>query len=197
MRSRRLACLLLGIWLSGSFVIAWVVIRSRNSADRLFDEDPAVMVLLKTIGPTAGRALLRHQVSEQNRELVESWEYVQIFLGLFFFFFLLLGTREGKFALALSLLMLLLVLAQRLLFTPELIYLGRPLDFAIQDSASADRARFTLVQSVYIAVELAKWTAGVVLAAMLILRMSRRPSSGYARQEINMVDEPDHRHVDR
>jgi hypothetical protein len=170
--------------------------QSFNSADRLFDEDPAVMVMLKTIGPTAGRAVLRHQVSEQNRGLSETWEYTQVFLGLFFFAFLLLGTREGKFSLGLALLMLLLVLAQRFLLTPELIYLGRPLDFAVKGGPAADRARFVLVQSVYIAAELAKWAAGILLAVMLIFRKSRRPALGYTRQEINMVDEANHGHVD-
>jgi hypothetical protein len=185
------------MWLAGGFVIAWITTQDFNSADRLFDEDPAVMVMLKTIGPTAGRAVLRHQVAEQNRELVETWEYVQMFVALFFFFFLLLGTREGIFPLALALLLLLLVLGQRLWLTPEMNYLGRPLDFAAKGGPAGDRARFYLVQSVYIGAELLKWAAGLVLAVMLIFRKSKRAASGYTRQEINLVDEPDHGHVDR
>jgi hypothetical protein len=185
------------MWLAGGLVIAWVTTQSVHSADRLFDEDPAVMVMLKTIGPTAGRALLRHQVSEQNRELSETWEFAQVLLGLFFFFFLLLGTREGKFVLGLSLMMLLMVLAQRFLLTPELIYLGRPLDFAVKGGPAADRARFLLVQSVYIGAELTKGATGILLAALLIFRKSRRPTLGYTRQELNMVDEADHGHINR
>lgn len=197
MRSRRFACLLLGMWLAGGFLMAWVTSQDFKSADRLFDEDPAVMVMLKTIGPTAGRAVLRHQVAEWNRELYETWEYAQVFIGLFFFFFLLLGTREGRFPLALALLLLLFVLAQRFWMGPELNYLGRPLDFAVKGGPAGDRARFQLVQGVYIGAELLKWAMGLVLAAMLIFRKSRRAPSGYARQEINMVDEPNHGHVDR
>jgi hypothetical protein len=197
MRSRRLACLLLGMWLAGGFLTAWVRSQSISSAERLFDEDPAVMVMLKTIGPTAGRALLRHQVAEQNRQLLENWEYAQIFIGIFFFAFLLLGTREGKVPLALALLMLLLVLAQRFALTPELIYRGRPLDFAAKGGPVGDRARYTLVESSYLGVELVKWAAGLVLAVMFIFRRQRRAGLGYTRQEINLIDKADNGHVNR
>ena len=177
--------------------MAWVTSQSISSAERLFDEDPAVMVMLKTIGPTAGRALLRHQVAEENRHLAENWEYAQVFIGIFFFAFLLLGTREGKLPLGLALLMLLLVLAQCLVLTPELIFRGRPLDFAVKGGPAADRARFTLVQSAYFGVDWVKWAAGAALAAMLVFRRQRRASLGYVRQEVNMVNKADNGHVDR
>lgn len=185
------------MWLAGGFLMTWVTWQSISSAERLFDEDPAVMVMLKTIGPTAGRALLRHQVAEQNRKLLENWEYAEIFIAIFFFAFLLLGTREGKLALGLALLMLLLVLVQRLVLTPELIFRGRPLDFAARGGPAIDRARFTLVESISLGAELVKWAAGLALAAMLVFRRQRRTSSRYIRQEINVVDKADNGHVDR
>jgi len=196
MHSRRFACLLLGMWLGGGFLVAWMTTQSVRSAERLFDEDASVIVLLKTIGPTAGRAVLRHQVAEQNRDLVETWEYTQVLMGVFFFAFLLLGTPEGKFSLALALLMLLLVIAQRFLLTPELISLGRPLDFAVKGGPASDQARFVLVQSIYIVLELLKWAAGILLAVMLVFQKSRRRGSGYPRQEINMIDKANHGHID-
>jgi hypothetical protein len=196
MHSRRFACFLLGMWLAGGFLLAWVTTQSVRSAERLFEEDAAVIVMLKTIGPTAGRALLRHQVLEQNREFIENWEYAQVFLSIFFFAFLLLGTREGKFSLALSALMVLLVLAQRFFLTPEMLYLGRPLDFALQGGSASDQARLSLVESVYIGVELVKWAAGLLLAVLLVFHKTRHTSLGHARQELNLVDKADHGHID-
>jgi hypothetical protein len=184
------------MWLAGGVVIAWVSSQSFQSAERLFDEDAAVMVMLKTIGPTAGRALLLHQVAEQNRELVENWEYAEVFIAIFFFAFLLLGTREGKFPLGIALFMLLLALSQRFLLTPETNYLGRPLDFAAHGGSPGDRARLALVQNVSLGVEWVKWAAGILLAGMLCFRRQRRTISGYARQEIDMINKADHGHVD-
>jgi hypothetical protein len=185
------------MWLAAGFLMAWIERQTAYSAQRHFDEDAAVMVMLKTIGPTAGRALLTHQVSEQNRELSERWEYAQLLLGFFFFAFLLLWTREGKASLALTLFMLALVVAQRFLLTPEAVTLGRSLDFAVKGGPAGDRARLGLVQNVYLAVEIIKWATGVVLAVLLIFRKHRRAPSRYTRQEINVVDEPYHGHVDR
>jgi len=185
------------MWLAGGFLVAWIESQSVGSARRLFEEDAAVIIMLKTIGPTAGRALLLHQVSEQNRELAVRWEYAQLLLGLFFFAFLLLGTREGKGPLALALFMLLLVIGQRFLLTPEAVTLGRSLDFAVKSGAAGDRTRLTLVQSVYLAVEIVKWAAGILLAVLLIFHKHRRSMSGYTRQEINKVNESNHGHVDR
>ena len=175
----------------------WVTTQDFNYADRMFDEDPAVMVMLKTIGPTAGRAVLRHQVAELNRELYETWEFAQLAIGTFFFLFLLMATREGKFAIGLALLLVLLVAAQRFWLTPELNYRGRPLDFAVKGGPAGDRARFLMVRGIYIGMELFKWAVGLVLAAMLVFRKSRRARSGYTRQELNMVDEANHGHIDR
>lgn len=175
----------------------WVTAQSASSVERHFEEDASVIVLLKTIGPTAGRALLRHQAMEENRDLVEMWEYAQIFWGVFFFAFLLLGTREGKFPLALALLMLLLVILQRFLLTPELNALGRPLDFAAKGGAAKDQGRYVLVQSISIGLELLKWAAGILLAGMLIFQKPRRRRSGYARQEVDFVDKANHGHIDR
>jgi hypothetical protein len=185
------------MWLAGGFLVTWIESQSVDSGRRLFDEDAAVIIMLKTIGPNAGRALMMHQVREQNREISVEWEYAQLLLGLFFFAFLLLGTREGKGPLALALFMLLLVVAQRFLLTPEAITLGRSLDFAVKDGAAGDRARLGLVQSVYLAVEIVKWAAGLLLAYLLIFQKHRRSMSRYARQEIDMVNEANHRHIDR
>jgi hypothetical protein len=185
------------MWLAGGFLVTWIESQSAYSAQHHFDEDAAVMVMLKTIGPTAGRALLMHQVWEQNRELSERWEYAQLVLGFFFFAFLLLGTRERKASLALALFMLLLVVAQRFLLTPEAATLGRSLDFAVKGGPAGDRARLGLVQNVYLAVEIINWATGGVLAVLLIFRRHRRANSRYTRQEINLVNEANHGHVDR
>src|SRR5215831_6530704 len=97
MHSRRLACLILGLWLAGGMFMAWVATENFRSVDRLMDSpNPMASLEFRTLGPQASRLLLRYAASEQNRYFFETWETVQILLGVLFFFFLLFGTHEDK-----------------------------------------------------------------------------------------------------
>src|SRR5690242_11769627 len=106
MRSRRLACFLLAVWITGGVFMAWVATENFRSVDRLIgNANPLATMEFRTLGVDASRNLLRYQVSEQNRFYFETWEIAQLLLGLFFFFFLLFCTREGKYSLLVALLM--------------------------------------------------------------------------------------------
>ena len=147
--------------------------------------------------PAKGGRWLRHQVAEQNRDLFETWEFVQLFLGIFFFLFLLLGTAEGKVPLGLAVFMLLLVFPQRFWLTPAMDSLGRSHGFRSRGGSPGDQARFLMLHGSYLGMELLKWAAGIVAGAMLISRRSRRSGSRHARQQLNLVNKADHGHIDR
>jgi hypothetical protein len=194
MNSRRFACFLLGIWMGGTLLIAWVAAESLSSVDRLIARPhPVATLQFKALGRADARLLLRYQVSEQNRRNLETWEAAQIVLGSLFFFFVLFATRENKFALSLILSMIAGVVVQRLLLTPAVISLGRLIDFVPPDAPSGDRTQFWVMHSWYWGVELVKWVLGLALAARLISH--RRGRSADARQKIDLVDKANHRHV--
>jgi len=195
MNTRRLACFLLGIWMGGGLLMVWVAAESFSSVDRLLARPhPVATAQFKALGRADARLLLRYQVSEQNRWYFENWEVMQIVLGALFFFFMLFATREKKFALSLVLLMIGAVLVQRFLLTPGMISLGRMIDFVPPEAPSGERTQFWVLHSWYWGVELGKSALGLALAARLISHRSAR--SGNARQEFNMVDKANHRHVD-
>jgi hypothetical protein len=186
------------MWLAGGFVMAWVATENFRSSERLLSgADPAAMIRLRELGGSEARALVRHQVAEQNRDLFETWEFTQLFLGIFFFIYLLLGTLERRFSLGLAALMLLLVLPQRCWLTPAMDSLGRTMDFAPNGGSPGDRARFLALHGSYIGIELLKWAAGLLLGYVLIIRKSKRSGSGNARQKFNLIDKADHGHIDR
>ena len=194
MHSRRLACFLLGIWFGGGLFMQWISSENYRAIDRLLEHpNPAVILHLRDLGPAGTRRILRYQVAEQNRYYFEVWEVLQMMLGTLFFFFLLFGTREDKFSLLMALLMLLAVLAQRLLITPELNSFGRVLDFVADEAYYPGRRKFTIVQNAYRAVELTKLGIGILLTARLILGRRR---SGDARQQLNMINKANYRHID-
>jgi hypothetical protein len=176
--------------------MAWVAAENFATVDRLLAQpDPAATLRIKMLGKDEARLLLRYEASEQNRMYFEVWETVQVVLGAVFFFFLLFGTTEGKISLVLALVLVVLVLAQRFVLTPELQAIGKLLDFASPVAMLGERAKFRVVHTSYVVVELGKWAIQLVLAAMLIAR--GRARSGNAGQQFNVVDKADHRHINR
>ena len=176
--------------------MAYVATQNFRGVDRLLAQpSPAAAVEIKTLGPDAARALLRYQVSEQNRWYFETWEETQLAVGLFFFLLALFGTKEARSSLALALGMLLIAALQRLLLTPEIVSLGREIDFIPPDVSSSLRSRFWVLHGAYTGVELLKWALGLTLAAKLCFKQS--PRSGEARQEFDLIDKADHSHINR
>ena len=190
MHTRRLACFLLGLWLGAGVFMEWVSRENVAVADRILAQpDPAAAVRIamldKAIGKNETRLLLRYEASEQNRSYYELWEIVQVVLAALFFFFLLFGTTEGKVSLALALTLLILVLLQRFLLTPELSGLGKLLDFSNPALVGGERERFRVTHAAYTAMEVAKWGLQIALGAVLIAR--GRVKSTDANAEIEMT----------
>jgi hypothetical protein len=198
MHSRRFACLLLGIWFAGGAFMQWISRENYSAVDRLLDQpNPVASLQIKTLGTAAARQMLRYQVAEQNRFYFEAWETQQLMLGSFFFFFLLFGTREDKFSLLMALLLVVAVVVQRFFLRPEITSFGRVLDFVPAEVYVAGRKRLPIVQSAYDGVELTKFGIGAMLAVWLIVGRGRRRSRGDVRQELDLIDKANYRHVDR
>src|SRR5512133_2357357 len=130
MHFRRFACLLLGVWLGGIIMMSVVATQNFRTVDRiLLDPAPGAASELKAMGYETAKMLLRWEAGEQNRRLFEISETAQIALAMAGIFVLLFGSTEGKYALGLALLLLVLVIVQRFLLTPTMVSLGRLVDF--------------------------------------------------------------------
>jgi hypothetical protein len=196
MHFRRFACFLLGVWLAGSCFMAVVATQNFRSVDRLLDlPAPVAAQEIKVMGRSLARMFLRYQVSEQNRWYFETWESLQIGLGLIFFLLLLFGSTESKFSLTLALLMLLMVVCQRAFLTPTMTFFGRAIDFVPETTPSTERTRFWVLHTAYTGLELAKCGLGLILTGKLLLRTRRQ--SAHTGQDVHGVDKADHRHVNR
>ena len=158
----------------------WVSRENLAAVDRMLAQpDPAATLRIRMLGKDQARLLLRYQAAEQNRFYYENWEIVQMVLAAVFFFFLLFGTGEGKTPLVLALLLLVAVLLQRFLLTPELNGLGKQLDFGSPVTVATERARFRMTHVGYTVTEIAKWSIQVILAGVLIGKSrSRRREAG-------------------
>jgi hypothetical protein len=194
MFSRRFACLLLGMWLAGILLMTWVDWERTRSVDAVLNGgNPAVWVRLKALAPEDARMLLAYQANEQARWYQGIWENAQVFWGAIFFAFLLFGTREGKLALGLSLGMFAMVLAERFLLSPEMLGLGRIIDFIRADLHSGERNEYWVLHNTYRMVELVKLGAGCMLATVLLAGYPRRSQDPW--QQVHVVDKADYGHI--
>src|SRR5579862_1898128 len=82
MNVRFLTCWLIGGWIAGSLFMIMVATENFRSVDRLLGAPAGASAQTAKLGHDETRALLRYQVSEQNRWYFEHWEWVQIFLML-------------------------------------------------------------------------------------------------------------------
>jgi hypothetical protein len=117
---------------------------------------------------------------------------VQIVLGALFFFFLLFGTRLGKFPLAVALLMLLIVIGERMAITPGMEMVGQVTDLNPDPSHRARLVRDVLNYG-YTMAEWTKFALGAVAAVFLVWQEKRR--SVDSRNQVNVIDKADYRHI--
>jgi hypothetical protein len=196
MHARRFACMLLGMWLAGSFLMTWLTADSFNAAPRMLATHSAEFsIRLKSMGQEEARMMLAYPVRQQVGWWMEEWSDFEIALGAFFFVFLLLGTREGKLALGLTLIPIAVAIFQRVFMTPQLLYLGGIMDFVSPNMVVAERGQLGAVRLGFVLVEAFKQFSGIVLAFILIGRQHRR--SGLTREEVDAIDKADDRHVNR
>jgi len=179
--------------LGGALLMGWVAMESFRSVDRAMKEPAALSTAqYQKLGPAAVRQLLRYQVSEQNRFLFQNWELAQLGLGLLIFGLLLFGTSVGQIELALPLVMLFLVAIAHWFLTPQMVALGRILDFLPAGAPALEETRLRTLHSAYTVMEILKLAVGVVLGVLLSWRRVRR--KGTAR-EIEAIDDGNNRHV--
>jgi hypothetical protein len=192
MHFRRFAALLAGAWLAGCVFMDVVATQNFRSVDRLLAApSPHAAESIQSLGGhDATRVFLRYQVSEQNRWYFDMWERAQIGLGIVLFLALLFGTVPDRVLLLLTLGMLAIVLLMHFFLTPEIVRLGRAIDFVPPGAPSGDRTRFWTFHGAYSASELVKLAVGLALAVLLVRRKSKAEPAASDR-----VHESGHSHA--
>lgn len=176
--------------------MALVVLENLHSSGLVMNSPvEPVTRMMRTLGQDQITLLLRHQAAQQTRNLYYVWEQVQIALGLALGGCLYFATQKRTLSMVLCGIMLSLVMFQFWAITPELGYRGREMDFPTGGDASAGMVRVLLLYQLLVTTEGLKLVIGGVLASYLfVLRTSRRRSG---RRQVDLVDDPDHSHIDR
>lgn len=167
---------LLGAWISGSLFMILVATQNFRSVDRLLAEPRTAAGQIEQMGRDEARTFLRYQVSEQNRWYFEAWEKMQLALGVVLLVVVCTGLGEHRSFCLLVTAMLALLAVERFYLTPEIVRLGRLIDFVPPAASSPDRTLFWRFHGAYSAVELTKLALGFFLS----LRIVRAPIPGVA-----------------
>jgi hypothetical protein len=154
---------LLGAWIAGSLFMILVATQNFRSVERLLASPAGAAAQIDRMGHDEARTFLRYQVSEQNRWYFETWEKIQLALGLAL---LAVTFRQDRVSVVVAAAMFALLVTQRFWITPEIVRIGRLIDFAPQ---AAERQTFWMFHNAYSGIELTKLALGFFLSARLVL----------------------------
>lgn len=174
----------------------WVATEGFNTVDRVMSE-PAFAAArnIDAAGKDRSRTLLRHLVSEQNRAYFETWEQVQLVVGLLLLLALFFGTDARPAVLLFTLLLVVTVALLHWLITPQVKSLGRAIEFLPASAESPLRNRFWAFHTTYATIDVTKTAVAGLIALSLVRRRRRR--AGPVDDELDAIDDADHGHVDR
>ncbi len=165
----RLLVLFLGAWLGGSIVVWGVVVYNFAGIDHMLSRNPA---LSERAGfdpaDEEGRktSVIWVHSSELNRVFFESWCTAQLVLGaasLLVAFAVGRGAVIAPLAVAAA-----LVVYQTWFLVPDIVELGRALDFAPRDPPPPELAEFGKRHGLYLGVDMTRVVAVAVAAVAAI-----------------------------
>jgi hypothetical protein len=167
MHRHRIAAFLTGCLILGSLFMIFVATQNFGTVDRVLAAPPSEAAqMFQTLGPQNARLLLRYLAGEENRLFFTSWELAQIALGALLTAILLLYIK-GRLLAGMAGAMLILALFQHFRVTPEMIALGRLVDFG-GGAGSAAYSQFWRLHGLYGVLEVVKLGLLIVVAGILL-----------------------------
>lgn len=183
MHRHRIAAFLTGCLILGSLFMIFVATQNFGTVDRVLAAPPhQAAQIFQTLGPENARLLLRYLAGEENRLFFTSWELAQIALAALLTATLLLSVKSRLMA-GMAGAMLIIALFQHFRVTPEMITLGRLVDFG-GGAGSAAYNQFWRLHGLYGVLEVVKLILLAIVAAILLF--GRR---GKTTEPIEIVSE--------
>ena len=166
---RALLIILLGVWITGTLILAGVATQNFRTIDRLLSA-PTVEFsrAIAPLGQNEARAVLRYLSSELNRLYFRAWGFIQLALGAVILAGAL-GHRPLDRAGVIGAAALFLLAVVMLLLNWFIVPLGRSLDFVPHTPAPPALSRFWRLHFAYTSLDAMK----LILCLWLLVRWSR------------------------
>ena len=189
MHRHRMAAFLAGCLILGSLFMIFVATQNFGTVDRVLAAPPQEAAqMFQTLGPENARLLLRYLAGEENRLFFTSWEWAQIALGALLTAILLLGIKSRLMA-GMAGSMLIIALFQHFRVTPDMIALGRLIDFGA-GSGSAAYSQFWRLHGLYGVLEVVKLLLLIVVAGILLFGRRAKTSEPVEVTPVSTFAEP-------
>jgi hypothetical protein len=169
---RALLIMLLGAWIAGTLLIAFVATQNFRTVDRLLSAPtPEFSRAIAPLAHDEARGVLRYLVSELNRLYFNVWGLTQLALGAAVVA-AALGLRPLDRTVVAVAATIFVIVVVSLLLSQWLLPLGRSLDFVPHTPAPPALVRFRQLHLAYTALDLLKLT----LCIWLLIRSTRQTS---------------------
>ncbi len=168
-RVQGISIAILSLWVGWTLFMWFAATRSFRTADQVLKSPaPEFSRIVQGLGPERTREVLRYLASEINRTYFRAYGWGQIALGSILLVLVYFKAPRDTFALAVVAGMVFLVLVLTLGVMPQIIALGRNIDFLPRSPAPPNYQRFWKLHAIFTGLDGAKLLAGVVLLVRLI-----------------------------
>ncbi|MCL5005714.1 MAG: DUF4149 domain-containing protein [Acidobacteria bacterium] len=168
-RVQGISIAILSLWVGWTLFMWFAATRSFRTADRVLNSPPPEFRrIVQSLGPEHTRGVLRYLASEINRTYFRAYGWGQIVLGSVLLALVWLKTPRDSFTLVVSASMLFIVLVLTLGVMPQIIALGRNIDFLPRTPAPPDYQRFWKLHAIFTGLDGVKLLAGIALLVRLI-----------------------------
>ena len=188
----------LGLWLAGMVMVVYVASLSLRTVDSVMAIPPhEASKWIDVLGKDKVRTLLLHGSSEVNRSLFEFWGNADLIICVFLLVAMVM-TKSGKVMIILTAVLLLLGTASTFLLTPQMVAVGRQLDFRVVFPVPPEIVQFAALERMYFGVSLVRVLLVGTMVAMLLNRSSRSPRVRRSRlDEVDSVNYTDDSRINR
>ena len=169
-RIHALAIAILSLWVGWTLFMWFAATRSFRTADQVLKSPPPQLARdVQGLKPGQAREVLRYLASEINRTYFRAYGWGQILLGTILLFLLAWRTPRDTLDPAIAAVMLFIVIILTLGVMPQIISLGRSIDFLPRTPPPPGYQRFWKMHAMFAGLDGAKLLGGVVLLVRLIV----------------------------
>ena len=170
-RSHLLATAVLSAWLAVTLCMWFAATGSFGAVRRVLEgSNPQLAETTRSLTADQTRLVMRHAASEINRTYFRAYGWAQLVLGVFLLVLLVTQTPRDTAALVIVGAMVAVVVPLTLYVTPEIIEIGRQIDFVPRDPAPPEMSRFRMLHGAFTGLDGLKLVAGLGLMVRWIWR---------------------------